>query len=199
LAIPPADAVRVAFWAVVTAVTVAVNPALVAPAGTVTELGTVTAELLLDRLTASPPVPAAAERLTVQLSLPAPVNEFCAQLSPLSAPAVAWPVPLKLIVTLLGEALSLKTMLPESVPLAVGLKLTVRVAVWPGFNVTGKLVPDMLKPVPVMLPALTVSEDVPDEVRVIDWLEVVFTVTLPKLRVVALRFNAGTDALRLMA
>ena len=74
---------------VVTAVTVAVNPALVAPAGTVTEPGTVTAELLLDRLTASPPVPAAAERLTVQLSLPAPVNEFFAQLSELSTPAVA--------------------------------------------------------------------------------------------------------------
>ncbi len=32
------------------------NPALVAPAGTVTVFGTVTAELLLDRFTISPPL-----------------------------------------------------------------------------------------------------------------------------------------------
>ena len=57
----------------------------------------------------------------------------------------------------------------------------------------------MLKPVPVMLPALMVREDVPDEVRVMDWVDVEFTVTAPKLRLLALRVNVGTDALRLMA
>ena len=86
---PPADAVSVALCVVVTAETVAVNPALVAPAGTVTDPGTVTALLLLERLTVRPPVPAAADRLTVQASLPAPVNELLAQLTPLSTPAVA--------------------------------------------------------------------------------------------------------------
>jgi hypothetical protein len=70
-----AAAVRVAVWAVVTAETVAVNPALVAPAGTVTDAGTVTALLLLERLTASPPVPAAAESVTVHASVPEPVMD----------------------------------------------------------------------------------------------------------------------------
>jgi hypothetical protein len=187
----------VALWAVVTAVTEAVNPALVAPAGTVTEPGTVTAELLLDRLTASPPVPAAAERLTVQLSLPAPVNEFCAQLSPLSAPTVAWPVPLKLMVALLGEALSLRLMLPLVAPLAVGVKVTERLAVWPGFSVAGKLMPDMLNAPPASVAELIVSGAVPDEVNVTDCgVEVLFKFTLPKFRLVVLNCNPGTYAPR---
>lgn len=72
---PPAEAVKVAVCAVLTAEMPAVNPALTAPAGTVTEEGTVTALLLLDKLTANPPDPAAADRLTVHASLPAPVTE----------------------------------------------------------------------------------------------------------------------------
>jgi len=40
---PPSDAVSVAVLAAVTAATVAVNPAVVAPAGTVTDAGTLTA------------------------------------------------------------------------------------------------------------------------------------------------------------
>jgi hypothetical protein len=47
---------------------VAVNPALVAPAGTATVDGTVIALLLLARLTVRPPLPAAAFRVTVQAS-----------------------------------------------------------------------------------------------------------------------------------
>ncbi len=83
-----------------TAETVAVKPALVAPAATVTEDGTVTAALLLDRLTAWPPVPAAAVNVTVQASVPAPViDEFVHDnaltvLDPV--PAAATPVPLRL-------------------------------------------------------------------------------------------------------
>lgn len=46
------------------------NPALVAPAGTVTVLGTVTAELLLDRFTISPPLGAEVLSVTVQASVP---------------------------------------------------------------------------------------------------------------------------------
>ena len=74
------------------------NPALVALAGTVTDAGTVTAVLLLERLTVSPPLPAAAFRVTVQASLPAPVIEALPQESALNAgvlPAVV-PVPLRL-------------------------------------------------------------------------------------------------------
>jgi hypothetical protein len=56
----------------------------VAPAATVTLAGTVTAELLLDRLTANPPLAAAAFSVTVQLSLPALVIDELLQLSPLN-------------------------------------------------------------------------------------------------------------------
>jgi len=53
-----------------TPVVLTVNVAVVAPAATVTEAGTVALVLLDDRVTAAPPVPAALERVTV------PVEEF---------------------------------------------------------------------------------------------------------------------------
>jgi hypothetical protein len=81
--LPDADAVTVAVCAELTAVTVAVKLALVAPEATVTEADTVTAELLLVRLTATPPVDAAALSVTVQLSVPAPVIEPLVQVRPL--------------------------------------------------------------------------------------------------------------------
>ena len=79
------------------------------------------------------------------------------------------------------------------------MKLTVKVAVCPGFRVSGKLTPEMLKPDPVTLPALIVSGAVPEEVRVTDWVEVEFTVTSPKLRLLALKVSVGEAAPRLMA
>ena len=78
---PSALAVNVAVCAVVTVVAVAVKLALVAPAATVTVAGTVTAELLLARLTVNPPLGAAALSATVQLSVPAPVIVPLAQLN----------------------------------------------------------------------------------------------------------------------
>src|SRR3984885_10030942 len=62
----PALAVRVTACAVVTEDTVAVNPALVALAGTTTVAGTVTAALLLARATLKPPLPAGPLSVTVQ-------------------------------------------------------------------------------------------------------------------------------------
>ena len=51
--------------------------ALVAPAGTVTEVGVVTALLSLAKLTVNPPVAAAAFNVAVQISVPAHViDEF---------------------------------------------------------------------------------------------------------------------------
>lgn len=197
--IPPAEAVRVAVWAVVTAETVAVNPALLEPAGTVTEAGTATALSLLDRLTASPPVPAAAVRLTVQMSLPGPVIDAWVQVSLLSTPGAASPVPLRLMIAVLGEALSLIVMLPLAAPTTVGSKTTESAAVCPGFNVSGKLTPDMLKPDPVRDAALMVSGAVPEDVSVTDCaVEMVFTVTLPKFRLAVLNCNPGTYATRLI-
>jgi hypothetical protein len=52
--------------------TVAAKLAPVAPAGTVTETGTVTDESLLDKLTFNPPLGAAAVSARVQVSVPAP-------------------------------------------------------------------------------------------------------------------------------
>jgi len=70
---PPEVAVKVAVVAVLTAVTVAEKLAVVVPADTVTEAGTVTALLLLASVTACPLVGAAELSVTVQLSVPAPV------------------------------------------------------------------------------------------------------------------------------
>ena len=61
--------------------TVAVKFAVVEPAATVTEAGTVTAELLLARLTVKPPLGAAALSPTVHVSVPAPVIDPPAQLN----------------------------------------------------------------------------------------------------------------------
>ena len=92
---PPALAVRVTDCAVVTDDTVAVNPALVALAGTTTVAGTATEALLLVRPTLTPPLPAAELSVTVHVSLPAPVIDALVQDSPLNTPATAVPVPVR--------------------------------------------------------------------------------------------------------
>jgi len=126
-ATPLALAVRVTATPELTEETVAVKLALVAPAATVTEVGTVTDELLLARLTAKPPVGAAAFRVTVQLSVPAPVIEPLAQLSPLNA---GTPVPLRLTtVEVPLEELLVMVSEPEAAPAVVGSNCTVNVAV----------------------------------------------------------------------
>jgi hypothetical protein len=99
VAAPPALAVSVAVCVVPTEDTVAVKLALVALAGTVTVAGIVTAVLLLERFTLSPPLPAAAFSVTVQESVPAPVIDALPQESPLNVPATASPVPLRAMTT----------------------------------------------------------------------------------------------------
>lgn len=90
--VPPALAVSVAVSAELAGEILAVKFALLAPAGTVTEPGTLTNELLLARLIENPPVAAAAFNVTVQLSVAEPVIERLAQLIPLST---GTPVPLR--------------------------------------------------------------------------------------------------------
>ena len=68
-----AFAVIVTDCAVATEDTAAVKSVLVAFPGTITVLGTVTAELLLDRLTISPSLGAEAVSVTVHTSVPDPV------------------------------------------------------------------------------------------------------------------------------
>ena len=70
-----------------------------------------------------------------------------------------------------------------------------RVAAWPGFNVIGKVPPEIAKPAPVTAAALTVTGTVPVEVKVIGCgAAAVFTTTLPNAKLVALMLSAGTDA-----
>ena len=88
---PPALAVIVTACAVATEEILAVNEALVEFAGTVTELGTVASELLLDRFTATP-LCAAAVRVTVHASVPDPVIDPLLHDSALNS---AEPVPLR--------------------------------------------------------------------------------------------------------
>jgi len=143
---------------------VAVKLAVVAPAATVTEAGTVTAVLLLARLTANPPPAVAVFSVTVQLSLPAPVNDPLAQLSAVSA---GTPVPLRLInVEVPLDELLVRISCPVAAPAVVGSNCTVSVAVSFGFKVSGKVAPETVKPVPATLAALTVTAEVPVEDKV---------------------------------
>ena len=87
-----------------TAETVAVKLAVVAPTATVTEAGTETAALLLARLTANPPLAAAVLSVMVQLSVPAPVNDPVVQLRALSVGVLPPNCNAKVLATLLALA-----------------------------------------------------------------------------------------------
>ena len=78
---------------------------------------------------------------------------------------------------------------PLAAPVTAGLNCTCNVTVWPGFSVTGSVLPAIVKPAPVMVAELTVTGDVPVDVNVNDWVVDVFTVTLPKLRLAVLTAN----------
>jgi hypothetical protein len=117
-------AVSVAVCAVVTADADAVNPALEAPAATVTDAGTVTAALLLARFTVRGPA-AAPVSVTVQASVAAPVSDALPHVTPLTA---GCPVPLSAIVPPLVALLPIVTV-PLAAPATVGSNPTVSVAV----------------------------------------------------------------------
>ena len=185
---PPALAVIVAVVVVLTAEAVAVNAALVAPAATVTEPGTVTAELLLASDTASPPLGAAAVSVTLHASEPAPVSEPLLQLTALSA-AGATAVPLRLIVAVPAAELLLTVTVPVLLPAAVGSYDTFSTALCPGLSVTGAVNPDAENPVPLTPIALIVSAAVPVEDSVTACVVAVFTLTLPNARLVVLSCN----------
>ena len=52
----------------------------------------------------------------------------------------------------------------------------------------------MENPVPEMAAEFTITGDVPDDVSVTDWVVAVFTVMLPKLKLVALTVSCGFGA-----
>jgi len=96
----PWVAISVTVCEVVTADTLLTKLALVAPAATVTEEGTVITLLLLARVTDTPVEGAAEVRVTVQLSVPAPIIEELAHFSPDN---VAEEAPLPCSLTVLDE------------------------------------------------------------------------------------------------
>jgi hypothetical protein len=177
---------------VLTEAAVAEKLAVVVPAATVTEAGRVTELLLLARLTVKPPLAAAAFSDTVQASVPAPVMEELAQARLFTT---GTPVPLRVTAAApLVEELLAMFRVPLVVPATVGLNWTVSVAVWFGFNVSGKLAPDTEKPVPVSVAALTVTPAVPVDDIVIVCVVAEPTATLPKLRLEELMLSVGTAA-----
>ncbi len=169
--------------------------ALVAPAAIATEAGTVTALLLLVRLTVVALV-AAEVSVTVQASVPAPVSDPLLQETALSV-AGACPVPLRLMVA--AAALLLIATEPVNEPAVAGSKLIVSIAVCPGFSVTGKLIPESANPVPATDAALMVSGAVPDEVRVTVLVVVVFSATVPNATLVLLNVSPGAVAFNVSA
>jgi hypothetical protein len=124
---PPVLAVSVAASVELTGETFAVKFALLAPAATVTEAGTLTSELLLEIPTVNPPLAAGVFTATMQLSVPDPTNELLAQLSPVNA---GTPVPLRPI-TVEPEPVALLAIdsCPACPPAAVGLNSTLSVSV----------------------------------------------------------------------
>ena len=75
------------------------------------------------------------------------------------------------------------------------MNTTLSVACWPGFNVIGKVAPEIAKPAPVTATALTVTGAVPVEVKVTGWgVAAVFSTTLPNAKLVVLMLSAGTAA-----
>ncbi len=93
----PAVAVSVTDCVLLTGATFAVKAALVAPAGTVTELGIETAALLVPSATLNPPAGAGPDKLTVHESAIGPVIEVALQDTALTVGVSVAPVPLRLI------------------------------------------------------------------------------------------------------
>jgi len=105
------------------------------------------------------------------------------------------PVPPRVTVVVLPvDELLLIAICPLAVPVAVGSNCTCSVIAWVGFSVTGRLPLTIVKPVPVIAAEFTVTGDVPVDVSVNDCVVAAFTVTLPKLKLVALTVNCGTGA-----
>lgn len=167
------------------------NAALVVPAGTVTDAGTVTALLLLDKLTTSPPVGAPTFSVTVQASVPAPVIELLVQVIP---PKAEMPVPVSPIVDEVPvDELLVNVSCPEIAPATVGANVTVSIAVWPGLIVSGKAAPDSENPAPLIETALIVTAAVPVDDRVSDWAADDPIETLPSARFALLIARVGVE------
>lgn len=97
------------------------------------------------------------------------------------------PFPARVTVAVLPTDASLETMMvPSAVPATVGEKLTRMVIVCPGVSVAGNDASEMTNAAPVTLTEMIDSGALPVELRVMLLVAVVFSVTFPKSRVLAL-------------
>jgi hypothetical protein len=138
------------------------------------------------------PVPLAEAAVTVTLAVPGLVRvTVCEPLPPtvtlpkftLAGEAESCSVtPVPLRATVLGEpvALLVMVMAPVALPVVAGAKVAVKGEDWPAANVSGRVSPLRLKPVPVAEAAVTVTLAVPVFVRVTVCGLLLPTVTLPK-------------------
>lgn len=118
------------------------------------------------------------------------------QNTPLSTPAAASPVPLRLTTAVPAVgALDAIVSEPVAAPAVVGSKFTWRFTAFPGFSVTGKPGFDTVNPAPLIVALFTVRGAVPVETTVRNCgVACVLTVTSPKLRLVALTLMAAVPA-----
>lgn len=100
---------------------------------------------------------------------------------------------------MLAEAFTVEVLLiasvPVAVPLAVGLKVTLIDAVWPGCNVAGKELPVIANSAPVSVAEFTVTALVPADVNVTVCVADESTSTVPKAMLVASMLSSAAAAL----
>ena len=108
--------------------------------------------------------------------------------------AGATPVPDNAMSTVFASPVTVSETFPLSAPAAVGAYFTVKVELWLGVSVSGKLIPESLKPAPVTLAAVIVRFAEPVFFKVSVCVEFVLILMLPKLMLVGLveRFPAAT-------
>jgi hypothetical protein len=80
---------------------------------------------------------------------------------------------------------------PEALPAVVGSNCTWIVMAIFGFRVTGKVAPENVKPAPETAAPLTVTGELPVEVRVTGRLIVVLRGSSPKFKLLVLRLRTG--------
>ena len=151
----------------------AVKLVLVEDAATMTEAGTVTAELLLAKVSARPPEGAAAVKPTVQASDPALAIEGVRHDTVLTAgvaDSVGGATAVALIFTITFPCGELLTTVrsPAKAFACAEVNCSVKVAVWPGFKVAGTVIPIAVNDAPVIEMAEIATGAVPVELSVKD-------------------------------
>ena len=102
----------------------------------------------------------------------------------------AVPVPVRPMTAVpLVEELLMIVSCPVAAPAVDGSNCTFSVAICPVVNVAGNVGPDSVKPVPVTVAELTVTDPVPVLVKVTVCVDSVFNVTLPNPTLVALMLS----------